>query len=122
MTFIQNRIASVVVVAVSVFVAVNATAKPNAAARTRSAAGWNVARPGRRITSTPTNPSTSTPIRLGVRRSPSSSTAMLRISKILSAAASARIDSAMVQNASIARVIHRTTRTMLDGEAAIALP
>src|SRR5437773_7824319 len=192
MTFIQNRMASVVVVAVSVFGTVNATAKPNAAASTRSAAGWNVARPGRRITSTPTDPSTSTPIRLGVRRSPSSSTAssathagavnsiantaasgssvtlraheycaakytvfrstwsairrgttsprksgrraispsrtatpdalrIARISKMLSAPASARIDSAMVQNASIARVIHRTTGTMLDGGAAMPL-
>jgi hypothetical protein len=45
---------------------------------------------------------------------------IVRISKTLSAPASARIDTAMVQNASMARVIHRTTLEMFDGGAATA--
>ena len=41
-------------------------ANPSAAPRMISAAGWNVASPGRRMTATPIKPSTTAPIRLTV--------------------------------------------------------
>ena len=68
-------IAKVLSVRVSFLVAISVTAKPNAASSTSSAAGRNVARPGRRITSTPSSPSTTAPIRLAVMRSPSTGSA-----------------------------------------------
>jgi hypothetical protein len=60
---------------VSFLVAISTTAKPNAAASASSAPGCTVARPGRRITTTPSRPSTTAPIRLAVRRSPSTGSA-----------------------------------------------
>ena len=68
-------IAKLVSVRVSFLVMMSVLANPSAASSTNSAAGWNVVKPGRRITSMPMRPSTTAPMRLAVKRSPSTGTA-----------------------------------------------
>ena len=62
----RRRIENVLSVRVSSFVATAVSAKPNAAPRTMKLAGCSVEMPGRRITSTPTKPTTMATRRLAV--------------------------------------------------------